>query len=565
MATVLGGIEARRVEWLGGKVSLPTLSLQSRAALLFAAGLFSIGFLAWFATDQAASVSSDPAIPLRAAADDTSRLLTAMSSQDSALRGYAATGDAAYLGLYEPGRAQVLSAEEQLRNDLGSEYQAEVAAAEAAAAEWMRWAEDQRQTVAGGGPGLAPGVLEHGRQLFANFSSRQTALAASVQGAADGAEAQASQRRHADAVGMALTASCAVVTLLLLIHLLLFQVVRPIWQLAVAAAALAREGDAEVEHTSRRDEIGALAHALLDWRYASAERLAMAKLAAESEARFRTVFDHAPIGVCRLSIKGRILDTNPTLQQMLGYSAVEMARLSIGDLSHPDDRARLQELQDHRVDRFVIERRYLRRDGSVFWGLMTVALARMQDGRPLFYVAMVEDITERKDREHNLHERATKDSLTGLANRTSFLEALQVTLTDRRIHRSAVFMLDLDGFKPVNDTLGHAAGDDLLRQVARRLFVAMRTSDVVARLGGDEFAILLPNTDAQGADVAARKVLTELAQPFTVAGRRVRVAGSVGIALTPDHGLTVEELLERADLAMYCAKRSGSGLAVAAA
>ena len=156
---------------------------------------------------------------------------------------------------------------------------------------------------------------------------------------------------------------------------------------------------------------------------------------------------------------------------------------------------------------------------------------------------------------------AYHDSLTDLPNRALFLERLeQAILRSQRDGRGlAVLLIDLDGFKEVNDALGHHAGDLVLQEVAMRLRGALRASDTVARLGGDEFAVLLPGTDVNRAELAARKVLHDLEPPFVADGRPLMVSASIGIAGVPWHAATGEELLQKADSAMYVAKSDRTG------
>ncbi len=159
---------------------------------------------------------------------------------------------------------------------------------------------------------------------------------------------------------------------------------------------------------------------------------------------------------------------------------------------------------------------------------------------------------------------AYHDSLTDLPNRALFLDRLQQAML--RSHRDerglAVLLIDLDGFKEINDALGHHAGDLVLQEVATRLRSALRASDTVARLGGDEFAVLLPATDVNRAELAARKVLHDLQHPFVAGGRPLLVSASIGIAAVPWHAATGDELLERSDAAMYLAKRDKTGYIV---
>ncbi|WP_345771865.1 putative bifunctional diguanylate cyclase/phosphodiesterase [Geodermatophilus sabuli] len=164
---------------------------------------------------------------------------------------------------------------------------------------------------------------------------------------------------------------------------------------------------------------------------------------------------------------------------------------------------------------------------------------------------------------NQVKQEARTDELTGLANRRALLERAQRIVTSATTGRpAALLLLDLDGFKEVNDSLGHAAGDDLLRQVGPRLREALRAEDVLARLGGDEFAVLLPAADVAEAQVLAERLRGQLLQPFTVAGVRLHVGVSVGVATTPAPAGTVQELLHCADVAMYTAKSTRTGVHV---
>ena len=163
-----------------------------------------------------------------------------------------------------------------------------------------------------------------------------------------------------------------------------------------------------------------------------------------------------------------------------------------------------------------------------------------------------------------LEHLALHDTLTGLANRTLLEDRLRqaVRSSPREGRPFALLLIDLDGFKEINDTLGHQAGDALLRQVGMRLRESLRESDTIARLGGDEFAVLLPGVDAARAPVVARKVTEAIDRPCRVGDATLQVRASVGIALFPDHGRSAEELLRCADVAMYAAKRAGAGFAL---
>lgn len=200
----------------------------------------------------------------------------------------------------------------------------------------------------------------------------------------------------------------------------------------------------------------------------------------------------------------------------------------------------------------------LRRGGGTF--PMELSLSEMHLGGVRYFIGIVRDIGERKRAEEKIAHLAHHDFLTGLPNRAYFSEILEhsIALTRRGQGKLAVLFLDLDGFKKINDTLGHEAGDLLLQGVSQRLQATVRESDTVARIGGDEFILLLESvTVPDNAVVVAQKIIDNLMPAFDLNGASGRVGASIGIALYPQHGEQAEELLRRADDAMYQAKRNG--------
>ncbi len=201
-----------------------------------------------------------------------------------------------------------------------------------------------------------------------------------------------------------------------------------------------------------------------------------------------------------------------------------------------------------------------RKDGSPYVVQQTVTPLRGSDGEVSHFLAVHEDITARKEAEARVQHLAFHDALTGLPNRALFQNRLPQALAhaQRNHNLVAVHFIDLDGFKWVNDTLGHAQGDQLLKQVANRLQGCLRAADTVARLGGDEFAILQPDLNRiEGAAVLARKVLEALRAPYQLGGQEVHTSASIGVTIYPLDETDAGQLLQNADLAMYQAKKEG--------
>jgi diguanylate cyclase (GGDEF)-like protein/PAS domain S-box-containing protein len=199
-----------------------------------------------------------------------------------------------------------------------------------------------------------------------------------------------------------------------------------------------------------------------------------------------------------------------------------------------------------------------RKNGEIYPEWLSITAVRSRTGKVESYLAMFSDITLRKREERELYDLATHDALTGLPNRSFFSEQFrQAMARARRAGRLVgLLYLDLDRFKPVNDRLGHERGDKLLRTVAKRLRALVREEDTVARLGGDEFAVMLEHLSRpRDAAPTARKILRALTRPFLLDGHKVSVTASVGIAVYPLDGDSVETLIERADRAMYRAKK----------
>ena len=280
--------------------------------------------------------------------------------------------------------------------------------------------------------------------------------------------------------------------------------------------------------------------------------------------RFRAVFEHSATGIVVLGADATIRDTNAAFEQFLGARRIDLEHRRLADFTPPEHAdlttELLRDVGSGQRDNASAELRFVRGDGRVCWGAVT--LSRAEERTEFRLIAMVQDITGRKALEAQLLHQAFHDPLTGLANRTLFLDRLEHAMgrVARDHERLSVLFLDLDNFKVVNDTQGHAAGDRLLGVVADRLLNATRGCDTVARLGGDEFAVLLDSPNGhEGIEVVAQRITRALGHPVeTEPGREVVVSASVGIA-TWRGAETSGELLRDADVAMYAAKAKARG------
>ncbi|MEV4829310.1 EAL domain-containing protein [Micromonospora sp. NPDC049257] len=286
----------------------------------------------------------------------------------------------------------------------------------------------------------------------------------------------------------------------------------------------------------------------------------------DSEARFRAVFTGAAIGIGIAGIDGQIIDVNQSFADMLGYSREELQQTNVSSLFHAEDAAGMwelyQELIEGKHDTARVEKRYYRKDGTVVWTDLAVSLIRHDDGRPRFTVAMIEDITQRYELQQRLRFQALHDPLTGLPNRTLFFETLGQVFADAGPEqRIGVCFLDLDGFKAVNDSLGHDLGDRLLITIARRLSdCVIGQGHLVARMGGDEFVILV--NEGEGIDDAvgvAELALAAVAAPVLVGDHQLAVSASIGVVECPASETSVSELMKAADTTLYWAKAEGRG------
>jgi diguanylate cyclase (GGDEF)-like protein/PAS domain S-box-containing protein len=306
------------------------------------------------------------------------------------------------------------------------------------------------------------------------------------------------------------------------------------------------------------DEQEAIRQAVLDARDAVEQALRT------SEARFRAIFAEAAIGIGIGDMSGRILEVNDSLTRIMGRSAEELRRMLVQDMMHPADPDSTWRMYEELVrgerDQFRVEKQFNRPDGGTVWTEMIVSLVRGEDGLPLYQVALIEDVTDRRMLQERLRHQAMHDPLTALPNRALFLERLTTVLRQHEPgERVALCYMDLDGFKVINDSLGHHVGDDLLLAVADRLAAAVHGDDrLVARMGGDEFVILIQNSfGTEQAIEVADTVLDALEEPIRIGGHELSVSASIGIVERPVTGQTAAELMRDADVTLYWAKADG--------
>lgn len=290
------------------------------------------------------------------------------------------------------------------------------------------------------------------------------------------------------------------------------------------------------------------------------ERYQMEKQLRESENRFRSAFHDAATGMAVVAPDGRLLDVNASVCKMFGYSRDELLALRIHHITHPDDLeadlAKVQQLLSGQLTSYQLEKRYLHKEGHVVWGLLSGSVVRHEDGSAKYLIAQVQDITARKHYEEQVFVMVYRDELTGLHNRRHFFEQApkQLARARQRSWPLALTYLDLNGFKGINDTLGHQAGDDLLKQVAQEFRHALREDDLLTRFGGDEFVALLLNTTEREAQRAAERLIACVQRSFSSPRLSGHTGVSVGVVVAPYGVPDIETLLKQADGAMYRAK-----------
>ncbi|MFB2895323.1 EAL domain-containing protein [Aerosakkonemataceae cyanobacterium BLCC-F50] len=322
--------------------------------------------------------------------------------------------------------------------------------------------------------------------------------------------------------------------------------------------------DCEWYNSALLDEFGNVVSVLSLVLDVSDRKQAEAELK-KSEEQFRLIFELAPIGMALTTLNGQFLRVNVALCNCLGYSEAELLQLTLIDIIHPDYLANkfntTKELFLNKAPSWQVETCYSSKSGNKVYAILQVSLVKDTNHKPLHYIVQVVNITERKEIEEKLLHDAFHDVLTGLPNRKFLNQRLEYTIRRAKRYETylfAVLFIDLDRFKVVNDSLGHAVGDQLLIEVANLLEKSVRNIDTVARLGGDEFVILLDGLkDIQDATIIAQRIEEMLRSPFQIAGQEVFTSASIGIALSTTGYEQGADMLRDGDIAMYRAKDLG--------
>lgn len=289
----------------------------------------------------------------------------------------------------------------------------------------------------------------------------------------------------------------------------------------------------------------------------------------ESEERHRLLADNATDVIWVMDLTGKFTYMSPSVAKMRGYSAAEVLEQEIEQTCMPESaaiaRKGLIEIvtaiqQGDEPPEFCEELEQIHLDGHGVWTEVRASGIRNKNGEYIGILGVGRDISVRRNAEQQAIYLAHHDPLTGLANRALFSDRFEqaLNLAKREQRLLALMFLDLDDFKPINDTYGHAVGDILLKEAAQRMEQSVRKSDTVARLGGDEFVILLPGYNGiDDALLVANKLIVSLSEPFLIDGKNMTISASIGVATYPEHGDDAFMLFRHADRAMYKAKELG--------
>lgn len=284
----------------------------------------------------------------------------------------------------------------------------------------------------------------------------------------------------------------------------------------------------------------------------------------ESQRLFQSAFDFAAIGMALISIEGRWLKVNPPLCDLLGYTEKELLQTDFRSISYDEDQdidlVLMNELLNDDIPSYHIEKRFIQHNGSLIWVMLSVSTVKDFKNEPIYLIAQIHNIQTQKKAERILEQIAFHDPLTNLGNRAQLVKATKQMIEDAKETKKkfAFIMLDLDHFKHINDTLGHDAGDELLKEVSITLKNTIRYTDQIMRLGGDEFVLLISDISDEMVIVhVAQKVLDVMLKPTLIKGHKVYTTASMGISVYPNDGSDLQTLMKNADICLYRAKNLG--------
>ncbi len=294
------------------------------------------------------------------------------------------------------------------------------------------------------------------------------------------------------------------------------------------------------------------------------ERRQMEEKILQSEQRYRSIIEQMEDGYFETDLRGNFTFVNEAECRNLGYSHDELIGMNRRRYTDEKNSKLLFHLFNnvYRTGEPVKahDLEVISKDGTKLFNEISVALIRNAQGEPIGFRGIARDVTERKLQEEKIQYMATHDSLTGLPNRVLFGQLLSHAIESAKRYgrKLAVFFIDLDRFKIINDTLGHDAGDQLLREIAARFRQTLRAMDVVARLGGDEFVVMIEEiSDTGQVAVVAHKLIATAMKPMTIMRQECRVTASIGVSIYPSDGQDEQTLMKNADIAMYFAKEEG--------
>ena len=294
------------------------------------------------------------------------------------------------------------------------------------------------------------------------------------------------------------------------------------------------------------------------------ERKRMEKALRQSEEKYRTILESIQEGYFEVDLNGNFTFYNDSMSRLTGHSKEDLLGMNHKQFTSKETAKEVfqafNEVYTTGEPSKGFDWQIIRKDGGEGFIEASVTLQKDSSGKPTGFKGMIRDITERKRTEQQINYMATHDVLTGLPNRLMFSQLLNQAIRSAQRHKRqlAVFFIDLDRFKTINDSLGHEAGDRLLKEMARRFKKSLRADDVIGRLGGDEFVILIEEVnELSQIAIVAHKILSSTIKPMVLPGEECRVTASIGISIYPKDGKDEQSLMKNADIAMYFAKEEG--------